>query len=240
MPAPLAFAGLAVALAQPPQCGREPFGLRRTGSRQRVQIVPKTFDAKGLENPCREDPALGKIPDVGKRGGIRRIRHRGRDRVAVPRQQHLREFAEFRRWRAGVARWSLACCRIPLRAFGRILRRGLLLLYLRLAEEKIKTFAKRLLFVLALGERQQQRVAQNASVGKSDIGHCLHGIDAFRGRHPNAGAARRPEETMQFFSHQPNTPCRPALATKVVTWGIVVSMSASYFKRTLSVSLTVS
>ncbi len=54
------------------------------------------------------------------------------------------------------------------------------------------------------------------------------------------GAARRPEEPMQFLAHQPNTPCRPALATKLVTCGIAVSMSASYFSSTLSVSLTVS
>ena len=120
-----------------------------------------------------------------------------------------------------------------------ILRRGFFL-HLRLAEEQIKTIAERLLFLLALGERQQQRVAQNAAVGKSDIGHRFHGIDAFRGRYPNAGAASRPEETMQLLAHQPNTPCRPALATKLVTCGIVVSMSASYFRSTLSVSLTVS
>ena len=43
---------------------------------------------------------------------------------------------------------------------------------------------------------------------------------------------------MQFLAHQPNTPWRPALATKLDTCGIAVSMSASYFSSTLSVSLT--
>src|SRR6266566_4067113 len=89
-------------------------------------------------------------------------------------------------------------------------------------------------------ERQQQCVTQNTPVAESDIGHRFHRINAFRGRYPNAGSASRPEKAVQFLAHQPNTPCRPALATKVVTCGIVVSMSASYFNRTLSVSLTVS
>src|SRR5205085_5971617 len=99
---------------------------------------------------------------------------------------------------------------------------------------------QRLRLVLALGERQQHAPAQNISAGKPDIGHSPPGIHAFGGRYPHPGSTSRPEETMQVLAHQPNTPCRPALATKVVTWGIVVSMSASYFNSTLSVSLTVS
>src|SRR3954452_1221133 len=227
------------AFAQSFQCCREPFGFRGIGGRQAVQVVAKALNAEQIEDSCREDSALGKIPDLGKRGAIRRIRHRSRDRVALPRHQHLRELAELGRRRAGVARLALIF-RIRPRAFGRIFRRGLLVLHLRLAEEQVEARSQRLLFVLALGERQQQRVAQNISVGKPDIGDRLHGIDAFGGRYPNPGSTSRPEETMQVLAHQPNTPCRPALATKVVTWGIVVSMSASYFNSTLSVSLTVS
>ena len=144
------------------------------------------------------------------------------------------------RRRAGILalRW-LAGGRIRSLVFGRVLGRGCLL-HFGLAEEQIKTFAERLLLVLAFGERQEQGVAQDAAVGKSDVGHRLHGIDAFGGADPHAGATRRPEEPMQLLAHQPNTPCRPALATKLVTCGSVVSMSASYFRSTLSVSLTVS
>src|ERR1700730_1339181 len=135
------------------------------------------------------------------------------------------------------SRASSICARR--RAVGSIFRRGVFL-HLRLAKEQVEAIAERLLFILALGKRQQQCVAQDGSVGKPDIGDRSHRIDAFRGRNMHAGAARRPEEAMQLLAHQPNTPCRPALATKLVTCGIVVSMSASYFRSTLSVSLTVS
>ena len=218
---------------------RESLGVGRTRGRQCIEVIAQPGDAELVENSGRENAALGKIADVGQRGRIRGIRQRGRDRVAVSRQQHLRKLAEFRRRRARTTRLGFACRRVRLRAFDSILRRGLFL-QLRSAEKNIKTLPERLLFVLAFCKCQQQRVTQDSSVGKTDIGHRFHGIDAFRGRYANAGAASRPEEPMQLFAHQPNTPCRPALATKLVTCGSVVSMSASYFKSTLSVSLTVS
>jgi len=69
-------------------------------------------------------------------------------------------------------------------------------------QKQVESLAQRPLFILVLGERQQKRVAQDVPVGKSDIGHRFHGIDAFRGRYPNAGSASRPEKSMQFLSHQ--------------------------------------
>ncbi len=89
-------------LAQRLQGSRQPFGFGRVGGRQRIEVVAKPGNAEGIENPGREDSALGKIPDVGKGRGICRIRHGGCDRVAVPRQQHLRQLAKLRRGRIGV------------------------------------------------------------------------------------------------------------------------------------------
>ena len=129
--------------------------------------------------------------------------HCRRDRVAVLRHQHLRQRAHFRRRCAGFAglgrrriRRGIVCSPNVC-----ILGRGLVL-HLGVAEEQVEGLAQRPLFILVLGERQQQRVAQDVAVGKSDIGHRFHGIDAFRGRYPNAGSASRPEKSMQFLSHQ--------------------------------------
>jgi len=46
-------------------------------------------------------------------------------------------------------------------------------------EEQIKTLAKRLLFILRLGKRQQQGVAQDPPFGKADFGDGAHRVDAF-------------------------------------------------------------
>ena len=78
---------------------------------------------------------------------------------------------------------------------GSILRR------LRLAEEQVEAVAERALFVLALGERQQKGVAQDAAVGKADAGYRAHRIDAFGGRDPDPGPARRTKEAMQVLAH---------------------------------------
>jgi len=158
MPAPLALAGLAVALAQPSRDGTdqdlhlldlaaleagerratqdfvaEIFGFlasveqqrlidrvphvfaQRLGSRSEtfrfrwvadgecIEIIAKARNAERFENPGREDATLGEIADVGQRGGVCRIGQCGCDRVAVPRHQHLREFAKFWRRRSGIA-----------------------------------------------------------------------------------------------------------------------------------------
>ena len=52
--------------AQRRQCRGEPFGFRRIGRCQRVEIVAQPLDAEQVENPGREDAALGKITDVGQ------------------------------------------------------------------------------------------------------------------------------------------------------------------------------
>ena len=70
--------------AQCRQCRRQPLGFRRICRCQRVEVVAQALDAQRIENPRREDSALGKIADVGKRCGACRIRQRGRDRIAVP------------------------------------------------------------------------------------------------------------------------------------------------------------
>ena len=56
-----------------------------------------------------------------------------------------------------------------------------------------------------LGERQEQRVAQDASVGKADLRHRAHRIDAFGRRNLHAGTPRRTKETMQVLAHRRST-----------------------------------
>jgi hypothetical protein len=70
-----------------------------------------------------------------------------------------------------------------------------------LLEEKVEALAERLFLFLGLGEGQQKRIAQHASVGKTEVGNGSHRIDAFRGRNPHSGATGRPKEAMQILSH---------------------------------------
>ena len=79
--------------------------------------------------------------------------------------------------------------------FGRRLRR------LGLIEEQIEAIAERLLLILGLGERQQERIAQDAAVGEADLGDRAHRIDAFGRREPDSRAPRRTKEAMQVLSH---------------------------------------
>ena len=85
-------------------------------------------------------------------------------------------------------------CFVRLAVFGRRLR-------LRLIEEQIEAIAERLLLILRLGERQQERVAQDGAVGKADLGDRAHRVDAFGRREPDACAPRRTKEAMQVLSH---------------------------------------
>ena len=74
--------------------GRQPLRQRGIGRRQIVEIVAQALDAHLIEDAAGEDAALGEVADVGQRSRARRVRDRGRDLVAVLRQQHLRERAE--------------------------------------------------------------------------------------------------------------------------------------------------
>ncbi|MGY3357225.1 hypothetical protein ACVWZK_003888 [Bradyrhizobium sp. GM0.4] len=89
---------------------------------------------------------------------------------------------------------------------------------LRLAEEQIETVSERELFVLRLGERQKERIAQDGPVGEADLRDRTHRIDAFGRRDMDAGAPCGTEETMDILAHrgQPKTLDRAALAMKVV------------------------
>jgi hypothetical protein len=72
-----------------------------------------------------------------------------------------------------------------------------------LIEEQIKAIAERFLFVPRLGERQQERVAQDGPVGEAYLGDRAHRIDAFGRREPDPCAPRRAKEAMQVLSHRP-------------------------------------
>jgi len=85
-----------------------------------------------------------------------------------------------------------------------------------LRKEEIETGAKRFLFVLALGERQQEGIAQNASVRQTDLGHRPHRVDAFGGetRTPAPRAARK-KRCRSLSSASAEDVLTAALATNV-------------------------
>src|SRR6185437_8925339 len=183
--------------------------------------------------------ALGEVADIGQGGGIRGAGDCRRHFRSVLRQQQLGQRAD----RAG----RLAAGRLgrpSLRRAGRVVRGlfGRSLPRLRGIEKQIEAVAHRLLLVLGLGERQQQGIAQDPAVGKTDVGDGAHRIDALGRREPDSRSPRRAKEAMQVLAHrtQPKTLWWDALATKLVTCGSVASMSASYFNSTLRVSLTIS
>ncbi len=197
--------GFANGVAQPVQCGLQPFRQRRVGRSQMIEVVAKPLDAHGFENAAREYAALGEVADVGKRGRARSVGDRGGNLVAVLRQQHLRQRAEILR-RIVAAAGVIVCA-----GFGRfgtgfrfvsIAVVGCGLSWFGLIEEQVEAIAQRFLLVLALGERQQKRIAQDRAIGKADLRHRAHRVDAFGRRQPYARPPRRTKEAMQVLSHR--------------------------------------
>src|SRR6185312_4046860 len=78
---------------------------------------------------------------------------------------------------------------------------GLLPLRLCDREEQVEAGAERLLLVLGFRQGQQQRVAQDGSLGKADLLDRAHRIDTLGRRDMHARAARGTKEAMQVLAH---------------------------------------
>ncbi|GAA0003732.1 hypothetical protein BRDID11002_37330 [Bradyrhizobium diazoefficiens] len=85
--------GVADSFAQGVERGAQALGQRGIGCDQLIEFVAQALQAHGVEDAAGEDAALRGIADVGQGRGAGPAGDRCRDRIAILRQQHLRERA---------------------------------------------------------------------------------------------------------------------------------------------------